>query len=51
MEFFEGSVESVKGIFCENILAYNVTKVKECFERLGDIHGDIALKYGQKDLT
>ena len=51
MESFEGSVESIEGIFGENVLAHNVTEVEERPERLGDIHRDVAFKRIQENLT
>ena len=39
----EGVVEGVEGVFSYNVLACNVTKVKESVEGLDDISGYITL--------
>lgn len=50
MEPSECGIEGIKRIFCENVLACNITTVKECVQRLDDVHMHITLKHIHEDL-
>jgi len=50
MEPFKRSVEGIKRIFGENILACDVTEVKECIKGLNDVRGDVTFKCMDEDL-
>ena len=51
VEPFEGGVEGIEGIFCENVLAGNIAKVKECSKCLDDVHVYVAFECARENLA